>query len=615
MRFRIPAALLLAFTATTSFAAETKTCPKAKPSVKTEPNAAMRNAAQKGLDWLAASAAGWTKQHNCYGCHVQAVTLEGLTVGKHNQYAVKSQDVQTMVRALLLGVTAGGHKTGTAFQGAAWARYDQWIDAEHTGQLLKYGRELLQFQREDGSVEDDDRRPPVVAGTMQTTFQAMQTWRQAHARTADDTWLGPIRKAEAYLAKTSATWTSDQALSILDVNYALMGLSAAGVRSSEASSQKLQKNLLARQNSDGGWSLSGKKSDAFATGQTLYALRLAGMTDRDGSIERGMRWLISHQKKDGSWHTVESSQNGADKGEAMWAVLGLVTVDVMSIFADGLRDGQHVSGIVQIDAQAIDNQSGGISRIELAVDDIVLETACGPKLTFAWNTKSLSEGKHLIDFTATNAEGKVSKRRFEVYAGNIFMTNFGVRFDEGRQVSEASLRNIAPSDRPGMVRFEVYAVDKEGKPEKKIFGTEKKSEAGAMQIIWDGNGDDKKLAPRGRYLAQLSFVGADKSVVQKESTVFFHDTASVQQEKFGEVEGKITWNGGASQSANTTVELVDERGRVVQSTLSTEQGNYRFKNVDGGKYKVRVSKDGFAPKEAEVAPAAKAAPASADLDL
>ena len=40
--------------------------------------------------------------------------------------------------------------------------------------------------RTDGSVEDDDRRPPIVAGTIQTTYQALSTWRQLHARTADD---------------------------------------------------------------------------------------------------------------------------------------------------------------------------------------------------------------------------------------------------------------------------------------------------------------------------------------------------------------------------------------------------------------------------------------------
>ena len=52
----------------------------------------------------------------------------------------------------------------------------------------------------------------------------------------------------------------------------------------------------------------------------------------------------------------------------------------------------------------------------------------------------------------------------------------------------------------------------------------------------------------------------------------------------------------------------------VQSTVSTEQGNYRFKNVDTGKYKVRVRKDGYdAPEVPVMAAPAKAAEASSAL--
>lgn len=68
-------------------------------------------------------------------------------------------------------------------------------------------------------------------------------------------------------------------------------------------------------------------------------------------------------------------------------------------------------------------------------------------------------------------------------------------------------------------------------------------------------------------------------------------------------------------SANTLVELVDDEGRVVQSTRSTEQGNYRFKNVDKGQFKVRVRKDGFSEREMKVESTPAAAPAQADMTM
>ncbi|MFL5355662.1 carboxypeptidase-like regulatory domain-containing protein, partial [Archangium sp.] len=83
----------------------------------------------------------------------------------------------------------------------------------------------------------------------------------------------------------------------------------------------------------------------------------------------------------------------------------------------------------------------------------------------------------------------------------------------------------------------------------------------------------------------------------------------VQRQKYAEVEGSLGLASGAAQSANTLVELVDDKGNVVQSTRTTEQGNYRFKNVDKGNYRVRAKKEGFRDLEQDVS-AAPAAPAS-----
>ena len=97
-----------------------------------------RRAAQRGLAFLASASQAWTQQHNCFGCHVQAVTVEAFAVGKHHRYDVPARDVDGMVKALLMGVTAGGRTTGAAFEGQAWARYDQWIDGQRSSELLKY---------------------------------------------------------------------------------------------------------------------------------------------------------------------------------------------------------------------------------------------------------------------------------------------------------------------------------------------------------------------------------------------------------------------------------------------------------------------------------------------
>jgi squalene-hopene/tetraprenyl-beta-curcumene cyclase len=577
-----------------------------------------RGAAQRGLAYLASSSLAWTEKNKCFGCHVQAVTLEAFAVGKHHRYDVQARNVDAMVKALSLGVTAGGQTTGAAFEGQAWARYDQWIDGQRTNELLKYATQLARLQRQDGSIPDDDARLPVTGGVMHTTYQAMQTWRQAFSRTADDKWLSPIRKAERYLAGQSAQWNLQSDVYIQNVNFALLGLVAAGVGPSEESSLRLQRLLLARQNQDGGWGLDRSKSDGLATGQTLYALKLAGHTDGESAIARGSRWLTGKQGADGAWRTVRSGQGGAEKAEGMWAVLGLVSTDVMSVVVSGLSDGQHVGETMAIAVEARDNRAkGGVSKVEILVDDLPVEGGCSDKLVWSWKTAGLAEGKHVVDVVATNTRGEESRRRFEVFAGNIFLTEVGARFDEARQVTEITARNIAPTAAAaGKVELSVWSVEGANNQRKdRVFTSEQKGAPGAAAWTWDGRGSDGKPRPRGRYVAELVMRDPRGKTIQKESTLFFHDSETEQKKKFAEIEGNLALRGGAGIAANSVVDLVDDKGAVVQSVRSTAQGNYRFKSVAAGKYHVRARKDGWDAQEAAVEAKPAAAPAKANMSF
>jgi hypothetical protein len=74
----------------------------------------------------------------------------------------------------------------------------------------------------------------------------------------------------------------------------------------------------------------------------------------------------------------------------------------------------------------------------------------------------------------------------------------------------------------------------------------------------------------------------------------------------------------ARGAANTELELVDRQGNVVARTVTTEQGNYRFRNVDSGNYQVRASRRGFRAVSQAVearagAPAAAARPMQMQL--
>jgi hypothetical protein len=95
-------------------------------------------------------------------------------------------------------------------------------------------------------------------------------------------------------------------------------------------------DLLASQRADGGWSqtVPEPKSDAFATGQTLYVLSLVGYSAERPEIKRGIDFLVATQLPDGSWPMISRSTPDGSPGSsklltpincasASWATLGL----------------------------------------------------------------------------------------------------------------------------------------------------------------------------------------------------------------------------------------------------------------------------------------------------
>jgi ankyrin repeat protein len=63
---------------------------------------------------------------------------------------------------------------------------------------------------------------------------------------------------------------------------------------------------MATERPDGGWaSLDGRDSDAYSTGEALWALNACGgVPTSDPAWQKGIDYLLSTQAKDGSWHVV-----------------------------------------------------------------------------------------------------------------------------------------------------------------------------------------------------------------------------------------------------------------------------------------------------------------------
>ncbi len=594
----------------------------ATSALAADKNVKARIGAQKGLDFLVQQSDAWSSGHACYGCHVHAVTLEAFVIGKANQYDIGHAPLDRMIRAMTVGEGGtrgqGGlsyHQTSLlapskAFGGAAFAHYDAHIRGDARDDLIQTGRELLAFQVADGRLKGDYSNGPVAVGDTQSTYQAVQTWRQIYARTADDKWLSPIRKAEAYLTGLATGYSQNPPSNLQELNYAALGLVEAGAGLSEPTVHALRGEILERQNPDGGFSFDkGRPSAAFATGQAVYTLRRLGMADKDRAVQKGTAWLLGHQQKDGGW-----SHAGSSKAEAMWGVLGLVSLDVVSIEVAGLRDGMHVDDVGPIKVRADDNQAAGIQKITVLLDDNPIASGATPTLDVKLPQTWRREGLHFVEVEATNKKGKTARRRFALYVGDAILTELGSQYQAGK--TTVTYRDIGPAGKTGYVDLNIYATStKDGLAGRgKLIKTSRQPrKPGPGLVVWDGKTDAGKTVKSGRYYAELVYKDGAGKTRHSVEQLFAHESEADAKKRYGAVTGSL--KGAGRAMANTEVELVDKLGNVVQRTRSTDQGQYRFKNVDEGEYQVRIKKEGWNAPAAAPVQSVAGEEAEADAEL
>jgi ankyrin repeat protein len=153
---------------------------------------------------------------------------------------------------------------------------------------------LARLQFPDGHWQFGFPRVPMQSSWFTMTalaIQAMQTYAPKD-RAAEV--AGRLGRARAWLLATP-TQTSE------DLAFRLLGLKWAGASLEE--NRKAIDELRAAQRPDGGWSqIPALQSDAYATGQALYALHVAGgLPVTDPAYQQGVQFLLRTQEADGTW--------------------------------------------------------------------------------------------------------------------------------------------------------------------------------------------------------------------------------------------------------------------------------------------------------------------------
>ncbi len=244
--------------------------------------------------------------HNggCSSCHSQY--LNGMAVGAARSAGVKTEPAleneDTRATLILRG----------SLQEAFFQAQEPGDSSEAVGfallQLASAGvpqslvidsmvHHMAAMQRKEGDWQTFEGRPPIESGEFGQTARAIRALRSFPIPARKDEFEQRIQRAAAWVEKAEPLTTEDRTMQILGLVWAGHTAPAGRV-----------KELVGKQRTDGGWGQTDyHQSDAFATGEALWALHESGMTSSDPVYRRGVDFILRTQQEDGTWHVVSRS--------------------------------------------------------------------------------------------------------------------------------------------------------------------------------------------------------------------------------------------------------------------------------------------------------------------
>jgi ankyrin repeat protein len=259
------------------------------------PARTVKAAVSAAASLLQRSAREFFQRSGCVGCHHQTMAALALSSAKMDSADFVKMIVSELTGAqdkLLQRFDPGGGNDGEGYAGlalsAAGYRADGVTDtlAVHTAMM----------QRKAGNWHvGDASRSPLQESEIARTARAMRVLQLYGPPALKPEFERRIGRARDWLLEAHAKTNDDFAMQLLAAFWS--GAPRAKVKA-------LGTALTGMQRPDGGWAQNANlASDAYATGESLWALSQAGvLKPSDAAYQRGVKYLLATQWPDGSWH-------------------------------------------------------------------------------------------------------------------------------------------------------------------------------------------------------------------------------------------------------------------------------------------------------------------------
>jgi len=159
---------------------------------------------------------------------------------------------------------------------------------------------IMSQAKSDGSFLAESGRIPLETGDIHLTAMSIR---------AIQLYASPSKKkhVEELVSRTRQWLEKQNPKQQQELAFQLLGMHWCG--SAQDQKTKVAAKLVSTQNGDGGWSqLPTLKSDAYATGEVLYALFESGVARPEDEIyQRGLNYLLKTQDDKGAWEVATRS--------------------------------------------------------------------------------------------------------------------------------------------------------------------------------------------------------------------------------------------------------------------------------------------------------------------